>query len=401
MRLPNNEVGISDILDHRECPQRFAFDMRRHDDMPERFKLMEGEKADPPERESYAGSYGSAAHDAIEVVENTQCSNQEAIDAVWPIYAHWLDPEDADRLDADLDTYRSRTATGYRLIGTELELRTPLFQYEGEMIYFRGRIDVLYQSLQNPSVFLSRDYKSSRWPKSDAEVHNDLQQWAYNFLAHDVYPEIETLVQQYDQLRFGSIPTQKSAKQRAQIKAWLIRQVTAILQDETFKPKQNQWCRTCPLVMDCRVTHLATDWWVNRLGALAPEEKEGRKIVVKLTTENAGFETYLDYLPKAKQAQKVMERFVKAVEGVLKDMPEERRAALGYGLTRPKRLDYFDADALRQIMDMVGDDAFHLFKITKSAINEFYGEDSDMAKMILSLTESKQGAPSIKAPKAA
>src|SRR3954470_15420536 len=120
MKLPNNEVGISDIIDYRECPQRFAFSMRRHDDMPERFKLEDGEKADPPERESYASSYGSAIHDVIEYVEHNQCGDQEAIDAIWPKYQHWLEPDDADRMRVDLETYRSRVSTGYRLIGTEI-----------------------------------------------------------------------------------------------------------------------------------------------------------------------------------------------------------------------------------------------------------------------------------------
>lgn len=398
-RLPNNEVGISDIIDYRECPQRFGYAMRRHDDMPERFRLFEGEKANPPDRDSYAAAYGSCAHDAIEVVDQTQCTNQEAIDAVWPVYQHWLEVGDADRLDADLDTFRTRTTTGYRLIGTEVEARTPLMVYEGEVIYFRGRIDAIYQHIESPEVFLTRDYKSSRWPKSEEEVHNDLQQWAYNFLIHETTPECERLIQQYDQLRFGLIPTSKTEKQRRQIKAWLIRQVTAILKDDKMAPKQNQWCYTCPLMMDCRVTHMTADYWRNRLAALAPEKKEGRQIVVKLNTEVFGFEEYVQILPKVKTSYKVLERFIKTVEGELKTMPEGERDGYGYGLTKPASLDDFPPDVLRRMREQMGDDFFQVVSVSKSAINAFYGEGSDEAQALIALAEKKQGPPKLKPPR--
>jgi hypothetical protein len=96
---------------------------------------------------------------------------------------------------------------GYRLVSAEVDMRVPLFKLtdDGEWIYFRFKIDALYQSLQNPGLFLMRDYKSSRWPKPIEEIHNDLQQWSYNFGVHEMFPECETLVQIYDQLRFGEV----------------------------------------------------------------------------------------------------------------------------------------------------------------------------------------------------
>jgi hypothetical protein len=397
MKLPRDEIGISDILDYRECPQRFEYAMRRHLPMPEEFKKAEGETANPPDREGYAGAYGNAIHDAIEIVEKTQCSDKEAIDAVWPIFNNWLEPDDESRMLADLETYRTRSQTGYRLIGTEIELRAPLFVHNGVTIYFRGRIDVLLQRLDNPAVFLSRDYKSSRWPKSEEEVHKDIQQWAYNWLVHETYPECETLVQLYDQLRYGDIPTRKSPEQREQIKRWLIRQVTAILEDTTFKPKANDFCSWCPLVMDCRVTHMTADWWRNRLAALAPERKEGRKAVLALNTEHYGIETYVDMLPKAKLASKHLEKFIGEIERVLKDMPQDERDELGYTLGKPRQYDTFDAQALRQIAQLTGDDFFHLVGITKKAVEDFYGtEEGSPRAEIEALSRKRQTAPSLK-----
>jgi hypothetical protein len=375
--------------------------MRRHVPLPERFQLYAGEADEPPESESYATAYGHAAHEMVEMVEVTGCSHDVAVDSVWPKYQHWLDPDDLDRLRADLDTWEGRRVQGFRLIGTELELRVPLFVHDGRQIYFRGRIDALYQHLQNPAFFYSRDYKSSRWPKSEAEVHKDLQQWAYNWMVHEYFPECARLIQIYDQFRFGAIPTQKNDEQRKRIKDWLIRQVKAILADDRLKPTSNDMCHFCPILLDCRVTHQSGDYWVNRLGALAPEKKVGRKIQVQLTQEFAGYEIYAELLPRVKRAQKVMERFIAAVEGDLKEMDQETREALGFELSRPRRLDTWDADAKRQLLAEFGDDAVHLMRVTKTDVEEFFGADSDEARRIINMASKRETAPSLKQRKAA
>lgn len=398
MQLPNNEVGISDILQYRDCAQRFAWGMQRHVPLPERFQLYPGEKADAPGSESYATAYGHMVHDAIEVAEKTDCSDQEAIDAAWPAYQHWLEPGDLDRIRADLQTWRERRYPGWRLVGTEVELKMPLFQVDGKWIYFRARIDAIYQSIENPGLFMTRDWKSSRWAKTEAEVHGDLQQWSYNLVFHYNYPECTDLEQLYDQLRHGPpIPTRKNAQQRREIRDWLIQQVKAILGDDILKPTINDWCQYCPLLADCRETHRAADFWINRLAALAPEKKEGRKLVVQLTEEHTGFEIYTEQLPKAKKAHKQLERFIEAVEDVMRDMPEERLAEHGYKFTKPRGRDTFTPQALKQVVDLIGLETFlHLVSITKKSVEDMYG-DNEIAEAILALAERAEGKPSLKA----
>lgn len=400
MKLPNNEIGISDILQYRACPQQFAFGMRRWTPLPERFQLYPGEKDAPPEAESYATAYGSCVHLAIQIVDETHCIDDDAIEQAWSVYQHWLEPSDLPRLFADLETWHHRQVEGFRLVGAELEFRIPLFKWEGEWIYFRGKIDAVYQHLQNPTYFFSRDYKSSRWPKSEEEVHADIQQWAYNFAIHEEYPECETLVQIYDQLRFGEIPTRKSPEQRKTIKAWLILQIKAILRDEILKPTMNDMCHFCELVTDCRVTHRATDYWKNRLAALAPEKKVGRKIVVQLT-EGIGFEEYTEVLAKVKTVSKMFERYIKAVEGALKEMPDDERKELGYELGSPRRLDEWSADAKRQIFAELGDDFFHVVRLTKTDLATFFGDTSPQYERIVSLAHKKETAQILKQIKAA
>lgn len=395
MQLPSNEIGISDILQYRDCPERMAYGMRRHVELPERFALYPGEKDDPPESQTPQTAYGSAIHDMLAKIEKDPgMTDEEAIDQVWPRWQHWLEPEDIPRFRADLQAYRKRSQLGWRVVAVELDMRVPLFVHNGVQIYFRFKIDILHQHMQNPGLFLMRDYKSSQWKKSEEEIHKDLQQWAYNFGVHEQFPECERLIQIYDELRYGETETGKSPQERVEIKDWLIRQVKAILNDDTLAPTQNEWCAWCPLVADCRETVRATTHWKNRLAAIAPEEKVGRKIIVKLD-DTHGYDYYIELLPKAKQTLKMLERFVKTVEGTLLDMPTSQREAYGF-TTYTKKMPRFSAAALQQIHRMFGPAFYQVASVSKTAVERFYGAKADEVEEVMALAERIESAPSLK-----
>lgn len=315
---------------------------------------------EPPEAENESNAYGSAVHDAIAVVERSQCSDEAALDQIWIRWGRWLDPEDMRMLTDDLALYRERTQTGWRLLAAEKEMRVPLARLNGRQIYFRFRLDSLYQSLSNPAFFLHRDYKSSKWQRSQTEVDDDVQLWAYNWAIHEMYPECGHLVQEYDQLRFGVLRTGKSAGEREQVRKWLVRQVKAVLADDTLEPKMNQWCPWCPIKMDCRVTHEAGDYWRARLNALGD-----------LDTDQ--IETYVDLLPEAQMARKLLESFEEELKAMLRQLPQGARRQLGYDV-RERRGRRFDADALRDVHAMVGDEFYQVASITKTALEQFYGK---------------------------
>lgn len=378
MELPFDSIGISDILDYRECPQRFAFKMRRHAPLPERFQLYAGEKDDPPEATDWTNAYGGAVHEVIAHVERDGLSDEEAIQRVMIGWGNHLDPEDLDNLREDVATYHRRTQLGYRVIALEQDMRVPLFVYKGRQIYFRFKCDALYQNIQNERLFLSRDYKSSRHRKTDEEVKKDLQQWAYNWGLHEFFPEIEDLEQVYDQLRFGEVPIHKSPEQRQQIKRWLIHQVTAILDDVTLAPKQNQWCPYCPILMDCRVTHQSADWWKARIEALATEKKVGRKVVMELTDDSEGFAYYLEILPRVEVTLKQLKRFRDTVHEALEQMPSTELKSHGYA-RRSKKGTQFSASALRKIHALAGDSFYQLVGLTKTRVEEMYGKGKSAA----------------------
>src|SRR4051812_13025150 len=283
MKLPGNAIGPTDIQQYRDCPRRFEFGMRRHT-----------EAGEHPEAQGPSTAYGSAVHEAIAFAETEVASDDQAVQRAFDRYAKWLGPEDLEQLRTDLQTYRARDYVGVRTVAVEKELRIPLFEHEGQTIYLRTRIDRLYQRLDNPGVFIHVDYKSSKWPRSAKEVHEDRQLWLTNLIVHEVYPECETLRQIYDQLNFGQLRTDKNEAQRALIREWAIKQITTILHDESLAPAKNTWCPWCPLLESCSVVRDSTDYAAAVIAVLAPEHKEGRKTVTEL--DPALYDTYVEQL---------------------------------------------------------------------------------------------------------
>jgi len=124
MDLPNDSIGISDILQFRECRRRWGFDMQR---------WSEGGEA--PEATNPNNVYGSAVHLAIAATEEG-ASDDEAIEAAVERYGGWLEPEDQEQLAEDLATYHQRDYQDVRTVGSEDNVRVPLFTWEGRTIYF-------------------------------------------------------------------------------------------------------------------------------------------------------------------------------------------------------------------------------------------------------------------------
>lgn len=394
MQLPSYEIGISDILAYRDCPQRMAYGMRRHVELPERFALYEGERDDPPEAHSPQSAYGSAFHDMVAIIDKEAVADEEAIDRVWPRWQHWLEPEDIPRLRADLATYHERSVLGYRLVAAETDMRVPLFRLpSGEWIYFRFKIDALYQHIQNPGLFLMRDYKSSRWPKELEEIHTDLQQWTYNFGVFEVYPECETLVQIYDQLRFGEVQIrEKTPEDRLNIRAWLIKQIAAILGDDILAPHQNMWCPYCPLVVECRETVRATEHWKAFLAAAAPREKVGRKIEMTLTQD---FSYYVELLPSIMETRKHLEAVEDRVKEDLRAMPPGAAQTYGVDIVPGRKNPKFPPPLVRQLHAELGDDDFYqIVSITKKAVEDRFPKDT--AAEIMERAERIEGQPMVK-----
>lgn len=401
MRLPNDSVGISDIVDYRECPRRMSWGMRRH--------VGPGEQTDTTRPELavagavHAREYGSAAHELLRLVEEGH-DDEQAVELTWRKHGRALEPSDLALLRRDLETYRRRDFPNTRTLLVEEELRVPLLHHDGRQIFFRARIDRLYERLDRPGHFLHVDYKTSKWPKSEEEVDSDLQMWAYNWVIHEVFPECDDLSQWYDQLSAGQIPTNKTAAQRAEIRDWIVVQVKAILADNDLMPdgllrhSYNEWCPWCPIMESCPVVADLTDFAATRIAALAPErpklKKDGtpskRMEAVPLEPENA--ERYTAELARAKRGAQVLGRFVDEVNDMLRKMPEERREQLGFDL-RPRRMPGWSTEAARDLHARFGDQFYELVKVTKRALEAgLSGDDLDWA---LQLAENRQSAPTV------
>jgi hypothetical protein len=301
-------------------------------------------------------------------------TNEEAIHQVWADYGGFLDPEDLALLTDDLDSYRGDTPLGMELVASEQDLRVPLFlheeDHEARQIYFRFTLDALYRRIGDATAFYHRDYKSSKWRRTQAEVDKDLQMWSYNFGIFEMFPECSSLIQSYEQLRFGNLTTGKNAEQRQQMRAWLIQTIKAILADEKLEPKQNQWCPYCPLVVTCDQTIRASRYWRARLGVLAPKTKEGRKVRINFSKEAGELERLIsEVLPIIIESRKHMELAEKELKTIIEQMPSEQRDALGWR-TSDRRTKILSPEGLRELHAVMGDNFYEVVSLVRANLEK-------------------------------
>lgn len=398
MKLPAHpkggvQIGVTDILKWRECPARMEFGMRRH---------AEG---DPPESWSPENAYGSAVHLCLKLLDDGY-PEEDCARAALREYRQWLEPRDLTQLHEDMGRYLERENVGVRTLLNESEISIPLFEHPAAgPVWFRARIDRVYQSLEEPTLLFHRDFKSSKWPRSHEEVAKDIQLWAYNWSIVawfvDLFPEFEEddvqLLQVYDQLNYGEIPTQKTPAQRQEIKRWLIEAISAIIDDEEAEPTFNEWCPWCPLKMDCPVVqYQLTDWARAKIAALMPREerlnKDGSvsKRPGRVMLDPDEIEEYVEMLPMIHRAQAVLKTFEDEVRGTLVRMPDSELARLGKKkVERSKRV--FSTEAKRRIVEHVGlTRALMMFELSLEGVKRFYGGDKGAADQISELAEKQR-----------
>jgi hypothetical protein len=385
MELPNQSIGISDILGWQDCGRRMSFQMARH---------VKGQE--PPEAHlTPTTRYGTAFHDAAEFIEKEDATEDEAIQHLMSNGHRWLQPPDIERLRGDIAVYRKREPLGVRTVWNEQEIRVPLFVYKGRQIYFRARIDRLYERINEPGVYEHRDYKTSGWPKTQEEVDDDPQMEAYAWAIREYLPEVDRLVQTYDQLQFGELQVkEKDEETLLRRKDWLIIAVTAIIEDEDYGPdgllvpQFNRFCAWCPIMESCAVIPLLTDYAQAEIAAAAPERKEGRKTVVDL--DPARFDYYLRELEKVATAKGVLERFEKTVKSRIQSLPPHQREELGFD-TRSRMLDYFPPDALRAAHALLGDDFYRVATVTKAALERTVMDETQKS-LIVGMADKRPGS---------
>lgn len=396
MKLPENSVGPTDLIAYRECPRRMSYGMRRHTGIAAQSDQL------TPEADVHGAvwsrGYGSAIHEAIAAVEDG-FSQEDAIQKAWNEHGDALDPGDLDLLRWDLDIYETRNEfPNTRTVLSEGEIRVPLFERDGVMIYFRTRIDRLLERIDAPGTFIHLDYKSSKWIKPESEVHEDLQLWLTNWAIHEHFPECTNLIQLYDQLKGGQVPTRKNADQRRQIHEFLVAQVTAVLDDDRWQDdkllpwKFNQWCQWCPILESCGVVDWLTDWSLTQLLELAPQEKVGRKIEVMLDEELLPI--YAEKLGQVKQARGILDRFDTSVKDLIKQLPDERRAEVGYKL-RGRKESVFTPGAKAQIHEQLGERFYEVAGVSKTSLQTALGDEPDLLEWALKLAEERAGAQSV------
>lgn len=370
---PNGRaVGITDLIAYRECPRRASYGLRRH--------VGNGEqdpRARTPEAGSRAAAYGSAVHDAIAAIEEGH-DDAAAAQLAWDRWGHWLLPDDLKLLGDDLENFHRRDVENVRTVLAEGEIRAPLTLRDGKLAYFRARIDRLYERLDLPGHFVLVDYKSSRWARSEAEVREDLQLWAYDWLVWEYFAgEVTDLVCIYDQLRYGQIPVRKTDAQRAQMRDWLVAQMSSFFADDDYQddgllpPRYNQWCPWCPILESCPIVEQLSEFALTRIAGIRGEQPEDAA-------------RYAELYSTSKGAAKVIKRFVDSMNELVKELPQEDRAGLGFKITE-RRNSSFPVEALAQLRATLGEERFlELVSLPKTRLESL---DPELQQWALSLME--------------
>jgi hypothetical protein len=225
--------------------------------------------------------------------------------------------------------------------------------------------------------------------------------WAYNWGIHEYFPECQQLLQTYDQLRFGEVQTTKNDEQRANMKQWLIDNVKIILADDTFKPKVNDFCRFCPLVVTCREPRRMAKATQAKLSVLAPLTKEGRRVKVEFFTEGFELEEIIEReLPQMIQTRKHLEHVEKALKAIIEQMPEAERERLGWRL-QPRTTRVISGVGLRELHEQMGDSFYSLVSLPITRLEEHFGtpKKGEVPPVELQIapnhTEEVIGAPNV------
>lgn len=387
-------VGISDLIANRECPRRAAYGSRRH------IGVGMQSTSTTPEAGSPATWYGSCIHDAVEASEDG-LSDETAIELAWAKWGHALEPGDLALLKDDMALYHERDATNVRTVLSEGEIIVPLTEMpDGRPIFFRGRIDRLYESLDRPGYFIHRDYKSSKWIKSQEEVDNDQQMWAYNWALCDYFPEIEELHQELDFLKGGIVPTGKTPEEREQMREWLAisaRNYFAVREGEMEPdglpaPRKNDWCPWCPILESCQIVPHLSDWALSRINALRPPSmKDGDSSEFTEAMEAVTpIDEYMAQYDDAKLAIKVLKRYEDSARALVHDMSEEERDRLGFEL-RGRSNSFIPVPARSALYEALGHDRFmELAGITQEKLKTAFA-DEEQREWALSLVEKRAG----------
>jgi hypothetical protein len=349
------------------------------------------EDGDPPEAGSDATNYGTAMHYCFHIIETEGLTDREALQRTFDKYGHTLWPDDLIRLKKDLVTYHEREPLGVRLIGSEIDARIPLLDWGGQTIYFRGQIDRLYERLDRPGHWLHRDYKSSRWEKTQEEVDKDPQLWAYNLLIHEYWPECESLHQTLDQLEFQPLTTSKNESQRQYMKDWLAMQVVSILSDDSvqedglLQPKFNQWCATCSIATDCPIIPQLSKFAQTRIKAMSDSMGVG----LDEAESSKEIQEYVDLMEEAAQARKVLDKYEKQIKGLIKELPPHVQRETGYEVAQ-RAVKVFDPLALQEIHRALGPEFYEIISIAQTKLSAAI-KDRDDLEPLLDLAISRPG----------
>ena len=315
MKLPGNSLGVSDALQWHDCPKKFHYNMQRH----------YGRKQEIAGVYPFALAYGNAMHDGAQYILDAgdDAYIDDALDYAWAKWSTQLKPEHHLELKQDLSVVHKRSieAGNLLLLGTEMEMKTPIFtgredgalDEEAAWYYYRFRVDALYVDKSDPNHYIVRDFKSTRAKKWQDDIDNDMQFTAYDYGIRKLHPNATKVTIWYDQVKHEEMFTSRTDGDRIIFEEWIRATMIAILDapekdvSETFR--MNNFCSWCPMITHCGVKNECTDFALIALqrNTLQPSKENSTKMI----------EEY----DQVKQSIKALEAYRKEIEAAIKISP--------------------------------------------------------------------------------
>jgi len=331
-----------------------------------------------PRLESEPLLRGRAIHGAIELIEQEAVSLDEALSRSWPAQ---LGPTGYDEALKHLLEFLSRPDDGTHTIASEIELKVPLFEHDGQTVYAGGIVDRVALDLSLPNLLYVDDYKTSARPLPRSVMETWFQGRHYAFLVrenadlflpdHGRIPQIEARIVL---TKHGySLPKRFTDYQLDVYREWLISLATQILGCDDPTPVLNPGCSYCDFQMECPA-------WLSLPGS-------GKALYERVA--NANTEELIPLRVEAQKVESACKKIKEQIDVMARDRLEVDKVDelsvdnVTVGIDEAWRDEVVD---LRAAHDLMGDEFYDLASLTKGAVEKWAKEhtsESSLASTLL------------------
>lgn len=370
MKILNNELHIHDVFLYGCDGDDMFTDYEDLAGCPYLYKLKtEGKE---PQLTSYELAYGRMYHKMMWAVAKEDLTPEEALKKY---YDPFVGTKGFDEAWIDIERMMRRQERNTIVLDAEIELRLPLFEYKGEIIWYVGTLDTVEYDPDDDRMIFYRDYKTNRSPMSQDDIDRNLQFTGYSVLVEENLeklcknigydPETVNVIGILDMIKFYSLYTSRSESQKERFKAWIESMARKILDDKKGRRVLNSSCGYCHVRFDCpefdKIVHTGERYLI--------EMKEAEKLADRVKI-----------MHKLQDIRLVMDKVIKSVQEELKKHPGVYDG-MKYELVQKTK----NTVDLPKLHSVTGMDFYSLVTATMQRLKNYVIDHPEMEDVVMSL----------------